>query len=186
MRIIAGQYRGRRLNTPKDNAVRPTSDKVRQAVFNMLSSRGLVQDAVVMDLFCGTGAMGLESLSQGASFCYFFDISKESIRLTQENATNLDAQDNTLIRHQDALSLPFRQEHETAVTLAIIDPPYNKGLVDKAITVLLDKDWLSSDTYFLIELSRHEDINGALLNIEIEKTYGDTKIILASLKRQNE
>ena len=70
MRIIAGQHRGRRLKTPDSQDIRPTSDKVRQAVFNMLGSRGLVNDTVVMDVFCGTGALGIEALSQGASFCY--------------------------------------------------------------------------------------------------------------------
>ena len=69
MRIVGGKHRSRTLFTPKDNAVRPTSDKVRQAVFNILNSRGLVVDAIVIDAFCGTGALGLEALSQGAKQC---------------------------------------------------------------------------------------------------------------------
>ena len=181
MRIIAGQHRGRRLNTPENQDIRPTSDKVRQAVFNMLNSRDVVREAVVMDVFCGTGALGIEALSQGASFCYFFDKSKESVRITQDNVDMVNEGDNTLIRQQDGLKLPVRQEHEPAVSLVFLDPPYHQGLVEKAVVVLIEKDWLMDDAYFVIETSKQENVMCAGLNIEQEKTYGDTKLYLASL-----
>ena len=181
MRIIAGQHRGRRLKTPDSQDIRPTSDKVRQAVFNMLGSRGLVNDTVVMDVFCGTGALGIEALSQGASFCYFFDKSKGSVRITQDNVDMVNEGDNALIRQQDGLKLPERQEHEPQASLVFLDPPYNQGLVEKAVPVLIDKGWLSADAYFVIETSKQENVICAELNIELEKTYGDTKVYLASL-----
>jgi len=181
MRIIAGQHRGRRLQTPEGGDIRPTSDKVRQAVFNMLGSRGLVNDAVVMDVFCGTGALGIEALSQGASFCYFFDKSKESVRITQNNVAMIDEGDNALIRQQDGLRLSERQDHEPSVSLVFLDPPYNQGLVEKTVPVLIDKGWLSENAYFVIETSKQENIICSDLNIEQEKTYGDTKVYLASL-----
>lgn len=86
MKIVAGKYGGRRLLTPKNRDIRPTSDKVRGAIFNMLASRGALEGAVVLDAFCGTGALGLEALSRGAEHCMFIDKSRTSLALTRENA----------------------------------------------------------------------------------------------------
>ena len=182
MRIIAGQHRGRRLQTPEGEDIRPTSDKVRQAVFNMLASRHVVSDAVVMDMFCGTGALGIEALSQGASFCYFFDKAKSSIYLTQENVAMIGEEDRSLIRCQDGLKLSQRQDHEPPVSLVFLDPPYNKALVEKAVITLIEGNWLSDEAYFVIETSRQENISCPQLKVEQEKKYGDTKIYLARLR----
>ncbi len=89
MRIVAGQYGGRRLEVPKGRDIRPTSDKVRGAIFNALRSRGAVEEARVLDVFCGTGALGLEALSQGAAHCTFMDKARESLELAKRNAQNL-------------------------------------------------------------------------------------------------
>ncbi len=89
MRIVAGQYGGRRLEVPKGRDIRPTSDKVRGAIFNALRSRGAVENARVLDAFCGTGALGLEALSQGAAHCTFLDKAKDSLALAKVNAQAL-------------------------------------------------------------------------------------------------
>ena len=89
MRIVSGQYSGRKLEVPKGRDIRPTSDKVRGAVFNALRSRGAVEDEKVLDAFCGSGALGLEALSQGASSCTFVDKSRHSLELAQRNAKAL-------------------------------------------------------------------------------------------------
>src|SRR4051812_47392489 len=86
MRITAGPWRGRHLEVPGGNAVRPTSDKVRQAIFNILLAHGHPQDSFVLDAFCGTGALGLEALSRGAAHCFFMDSSKKSLAAAECNA----------------------------------------------------------------------------------------------------
>ncbi len=182
MRIIAGQHRGRRLKTPDNQDIRPTSDKVRQAVFNILNSRNLVNEAIVMDMFCGTGALGIEALSQGSSFCYFFDKAKESVRITQDNVAMISEEDRSLIRCQDGLKLIQRQDHEAAVSLVFLDPPYNKGLIEKVVTILVEGNWLAENASFVIETSRQEKISCPQLSVDLEKSYGDTKIYLANLK----
>ncbi len=89
MRIVSGRHGGRRLQVPKNNKIRPTSDKIRGAIFNMLSAREAIDDAHVLDGFCGTGALGLEALSRGAAQALFIDTSKASLSLARENVSAL-------------------------------------------------------------------------------------------------
>ena len=182
MRITGGIHRSRKLETPKGDAVRPTSDKVRQAVFNMLNSRGVVQDAVVIDAFCGTGALGLEALSQGAAQCTFFDKDKNSIQLCKINISALGEEERSVVMFQDSTKLKQRPEAVAQVNLVFLDPPYNKNLLPLAIQSLLDNHWLSDDAFFVIETSKNEKFSSENVEIINEKIYGDTKIILAELK----
>ncbi len=182
MRIIAGKHGSRKLKTPEGDAVRPTSDRVRQAVFNMLNARGLVVDAVVIDAFCGTGALGLEALSQGALYCTFFDKSKKSVDLARENITMLKEEGQSHIAVADSIKLGVRPDHIVRADLVFLDPPYHQELVVKAIESLMQGGWLAPDAHFLIETAKAENLSCPLIRVEHEKIYGDTKIILASLK----
>lgn len=183
MRIAGGTHRSRTLFTPKDNNVRPTSDKIRQAVFNMLNARGLVVDAVVIDAFCGTGALGLEAISQGASFCTFFDKSKNSISLVKQNIASLKEEDSSVVFLRDTTKVkPRAEEGSNPATLVFLDPPYRKALVVAAIESLQENNWLATDASLVIEVEKLETINCPRINILSEKLYGDTKIILAELK----
>ena len=181
MRIVAGEHRGRVLVAPDNQDIRPTSDKVRQAVFNMLNSRGLVRDGVVLDAFCGTGALGLEALSQGASFCYFFDNARDSIALTKQNVAMVKEDARCLIEHYDITKVQAKPDTIEPASLIFIDPPYNQGLVDITLDRLIDKGWVAREACLVIETSRQEIVSCPQINIELEKTYGDTKIMLASL-----
>lgn len=182
MKINAGKHRSRTLITPKNNDVRPTSDKTRQAIFNILNSRGLVVDAVALDAFCGTGALGLEALSQGAIQAYFFDKSKDAIRLVEQNVIALKEEETSQIFQKDIRNISTRKELNPLATLIFLDPPYDKGLVTEAIYALMDNDWVREDAVFVIETSKNEIVNCPLINVVLEKVYGDTKIILAELK----
>lgn len=182
MRIVAGKHRSRTLLTPKTNVIRPTSDKTRQAVFNMLNARALVVDSIVIDAFCGTGALGLEALSQGAKYCTFFDKHKDSISLTKDNIQNLGEGAHSAVIMRDATKLGQRPDDISPATLVFIDPPYDKGLVVPTIEALQKFDWLAMDAYFVIETSKDENLTCPLINIDVEKLYGDTKISLASLQ----
>lgn len=181
MRITGGTHRSRKLETPKSDAVRPTSDKVRQAIFNMLHSRGVVHDAIVIDAFCGTGALGLEALSQGAAYCTFFDKDKKSIALCQANVSALGEGEKSKIMFQDSTKMKPCLDSSQAASLVFLDPPYHKNLVPMAIQSMDENNWLSEDCFFVIETAKNEDMSSNLIQIENEKIYGDTKITLARL-----
>jgi 16S rRNA (guanine966-N2)-methyltransferase len=182
MRITGGIHRSRKLETPKNDAVRPTSDKVRQAVFNMLNSRSLIHDAHVLDAFCGTGALGLEALSQGAAHCVFFDNNKDSLYLCKSNIATLKEEPRTDILFQDAGKVRERPEKILPVNLVFLDPPYHKDLILKSIEALSQNNWFAPGAFFILEMAKDENIIPQFTQIENEKIYGDTKVLLASLK----
>lgn len=173
MRIVGGIYGGRRLIVPKNRDIRPTSDKVRGAVFNMLESRSAVEGAHVLDAFCGSGALGLEALSRGASRCTFFDKARTSLDLAKDNAENLQADGDCIFKLQDCLKLSKRTSQDT-YSLVFLDPPYSYGMVSDALLILSRHGWLSSDSFVVCEMEREA---GSLVSegfsMEVEKTYGD-------------
>lgn len=183
MRITAGTYKGRRLETPIGRDVRPTSDKIRAAIFNALNSRCAVVDAVVIDAFCGTGALGLEAISQGAARCLFFDKVRSSIDLCKANVQNLECGDQAKITVSDAEKIKI--EESVLVDLVFLDPPYHKNLIIPAIENLHAQGCLHADCFFVIETDKKENIESDLIFIETEKIYGDTKITFATLNKMS-
>lgn len=149
MRITGGEFRSRKILAPEGDSVRPTSDKMRQVIFNMLLKYGLPADAVVLDVFCGTGALGLEALSRGASFCTFMDESKKSLEFCRGNVESLKAAGRSKFIHRDALK-PGKNEGGAA-TLAFLDPPYRKGLVPPALAALAAGGWLAPGAVCIAE-----------------------------------
>ena len=179
MRVTGGTHRGRLLHTPKGRDIRPTTDKVRQAVFNMLHARGAVQGAFVLDAFCGTGALGLEALSQGAAFAVFLDKSRESLNLCQDNVIALEMQDRVKLLLKNACKPGDRPEGLPVFNLVFLDPPYRQDLVARVLPVLTDHGWIASNGLIVLEMDkadRFADLPGCE-GVQ-EKTYGDTKIIL--------
>jgi 16S rRNA (guanine966-N2)-methyltransferase len=182
MRITGGIHRSRKLETPKGNTVRPTSDKVRQAVFNMLNSRGLLQDSIVIDAFCGTGALGLEALSQGAAFCTFFDKSKESLHLCRQNIKALKEDNRTKVLLGDSTKPVQNQDESLKAGLVFMDPPYRQSLISKTVKAMFEANWLQQESVFVLEADKSENIESDLFEVEHQKIYGDTQILLAILK----
>lgn len=179
MRIVAGRYGGRKLSVPKNNDIRPTSDKIRGAIFNMLASRGAIIGANVLDGFCGTGALGLEALSRGAAHCTFSDKSRESLDLARLNAENFDAMDSSLFSLRDAQKIIQRRDNEDAYGLIFLDPPYDKGFIQPCLQALQAGDWFSNDCWIVCETERKaEFVLSSEFNIDLEKIYGATKVSL--------
>jgi 16S rRNA (guanine966-N2)-methyltransferase len=152
MRIVGGKFRGAHLATPKTDAIRPTSDRLRETVFNVLAHAygNPVVEARVLDLFAGTGALGLEALSRGAAFCLFVDDGPEGRGLVRQNVEKLQLTGATKIWRRDAGTMgpcspmvPF--------DLAFLDPPYGKGLGEKALAALQSGGWLQQDAIVVLE-----------------------------------
>ena len=121
MRVVAGDLRGRRIEAPISEATRPTTDKVRQAVFNALGSLDIVEGARVLDLFAGTGAMGIEALSRGAAHCVFVERDRDALAILKKNIAALGLTDRTTVLAVDATSAASRQPD---IDILIADPPY--------------------------------------------------------------
>lgn len=178
MRIVGGTLRGRKLLAPEGQAIRPTSDRVRESVFNILA-HGIEDfdlDGIrVIDLFAGTGALGLEAISRGASFCLFVDESVEARGLIRSNADALDVTGQTRLFRRDAASLGATSTGQFG--LAFLDPPYGKGFAEKALAELRDGGWLETNAVLVVEESegtfRELPAGYDLLD---RRTYGDTEV----------
>lgn len=180
MRVTGGTLGGRALAAPSDNRVRPTSDKVRQAVFNMLAHNdwGVGLDgARVADLFAGTGAMGIEAISRGGSFCLFVDDAAESRALIRTNVEALGLTGVTKIWRRDATDLgapgaggPF--------DYVFLDPPYRKNLLAPAIASLREGGWLAKDAVLIAECAEDERVQAEGFDILDERVYGETRVMI--------
>lgn len=182
MRIVGGKFRGRAIAAPKNAGLRPTADRVRESLFNILE-HGVedfaIEGARVVDLFAGTGALGLEALSRGAAFCLFVEESPEARALIRDNIEALQLTGLTRIFRRDATDLgavgtmaPF--------TLAFLDPPYGKGLGERALSSLSNGGWLAPGALAVIEERADAAIALPEEFTEIDRrTWGDTQVVIA-------
>ena len=176
MRIVGGEFRGRTLATPKGEAIRPTTDRTREAVFNVLGHRygDRLEGARVLDLFAGTGALGLEALSRGAAHCLFIEESAEGRGLIRTNVENFGLQGRTKIFRRDATALgsvgtiaPF--------DLVFADPPYGKGLGEKALASARAGGWLRPGALCVVEEAAAAPFSAVEgFTVVDERHYGDT------------
>lgn len=181
MRIVAGRLKGRTLADPKDAALRPTSDKVRQAIFNIIehapfTAEFALEGARVIDLFAGTGALGLEALSRGAKFCLFVEEAADSRAIIRENVEALGLTGVSKIWRRDAANLgPL--DTLAPFDLAFLDPPYRKGLIAPTLAGLAKGGWLNPNALVMAEAAEYETIPPVegyeLLD---DRSYGDTRI----------
>ena len=152
MRIVGGQFRGKQLATPKSDAIRPTSDRLRETLFNILAHGydNPVRDARVIDLFAGTGALGFEALSRGASFATFVDEGAEARGLIRSNIEAMSLGGRTRLFRRDATKLGMIGPSEP-FSLAFLDPPYGKGLASQALASLANGGWLAKGALCVVE-----------------------------------
>jgi 16S rRNA (guanine966-N2)-methyltransferase len=155
MRIVAGTFRGRPLVAPKGHLTRPTADRARQAIFNVLEhatwSPGL-DGARVMDLFAGSGAMGIEAISRGAAFSLFVERAEPAAAAIRANLAALKLEDRARIARRDASALTPRGGGDgKPYDLAFLDPPYGEGLGEAAVTRLAEGGWLAAGAVAVLE-----------------------------------
>lgn len=187
MRIVAGRYRGATLAAPKSHGTRPTSDRVRQAIFNILEhgvEDFVLEGARVLDLFAGTGAMGLEALSRGARFCLFVEESAEARGLIRRNVEALHLTGATKIWRRDATKLGEAGTLEP-FDLVFADPPYGRGLGEAALASARAGGWLKPEALVVLEERADADIALPEGFTEIDRrAWGDTQaVFLRALDR---
>ncbi|MFO1248891.1 MAG: 16S rRNA (guanine(966)-N(2))-methyltransferase RsmD [Alphaproteobacteria bacterium] len=182
MRITGGTLGGRRLVAPDDARVRPTSDRTRQAIFNMLRHKDFdigfaLEGAAVLDLFAGTGALGIEAISQGARWCLLVDDSADSRALQRENVEALGLTGATRIWRRDATDLgPIGPAAGGPFNLVFLDPPYRKNLIPPALQSLKDGGWLADKALLVVESDASEMIETPGYTLLDERDYGETKL----------
>ena len=159
MRIIGGSHRGRKLATPPGTDTRPTSDKLRQAIFNILTHAAWSDlywpETSVLDGFAGSGALGFEALSRGAGQAFFFDIAAPALACLKQNAKDLELGNKSRIVQTSALSPP---PPPSRVNLVFLDPPYRQNLVVPALIGLERAEWLAPQCLAVIETARDENL----------------------------
>lgn len=176
MRIIAGLYKGRKIDCPEGDKIRPTSDMLRSAVFNILQFRVEWENSQVLDACCGTGAFGIEAISRGAKFVSFIDASRESLDVTKHNLTKL----NVPLEKFDMMlhAIEALPEARRRYDIIYLDPPYLKGLVPKGLKSLAAKNWIAEGAIILAEIAERDKIEMppgfTLLD---ERKYGNSKLL---------
>lgn len=173
MRVTTGIYRGRKLKENKYDHIRPTADVVKQAIFNKLAFE--IQDASVLDLFCGTGALGIEAISRGAGNVIFADKDNRSIALTKQNLQNLGVKENYNVitgDYKNVIKMLSGQKFD----IIILDPPYQSGVYEDTIKKIYDEKLLSDHGVIVCEHAQKDDFDFSPFNIVDEKVYGIKKV----------
>ena len=183
MRVVGGRLKGRNLASPVARDIRPTADRLRESVFNILvhAYDDPSQDARVLDLFAGTGALGIEAVSRGAKFTLFVDNGAEARALLRNNVEALGLGGVTKVYRRDATDLGPAHPVEP-FSLVFLDPPYGKGLAEKALASLRDGGWLTSGALVVVEEAKAAQFAVPEGFEELERrTYDDTEFVF--LKR---
>lgn len=183
MRIVGGSRRGRKISAPRGRDLRPTSERAREALFNILQHRDLpaapLAGATIMDLFAGTGALGLEALSRGAGELYAIERDREALKHLRHNVHELDFDDEVTVIEGDAtwFRKPGITEHRC--DYAFLDPPYGENLVARTLRALAESDWLADQAVVIVEMGRQDEFappdEYAVLE---DRRYGSARIVL--------
>lgn len=176
MRIISGDWRSRTLKTPKGDTTRPTADRTREALFSMLISRiGSFEDLHILDLFAGSGALGLEALSRGGAHCTFVEQDPSALKALESNIEKLGAKDRATIKSSSVLTLG-KSSH--TYDMIFLDPPYQTGAATIALEKLKRFDWISPSAWISVETERGETVSPKGYSVEHERNIGKAKITL--------
>lgn len=183
MRIIGGDYKGRRIKTCEGPGYRPATGKVRESLFSMLQARGVYfPEARVADMFAGSGSLGMECLSRGAEMVWFFEKARKAANLIRENLSEFRVEKNRYKVLQRDLFTSLSNPPEEKFNLGFIDPPYGKDLLVPALEKALEKGWFEEDALIVAEVEIHVEApqEGPLSELELiaDREYGQTRILL--------
>ena len=187
MRVVGGRLRGRNIVAPASRDIRPTADRLRESVFNILMHAydNPIEGARVLDLFAGTGALGIEAVSRGAKFTLFVDNGAEARALLRNNVEALGLGGVTKVYRRDATNLGPAHPVEP-FALVFLDPPYGKGLGEKALASLRDGRWLTADALLVVEESKAAAFVAPDGFEELERrAYDDTEFVFLRARSQS-
>lgn len=183
MRIIGGKFRGKQLRSPEGTEIRPTSDRVRESLFNILASRlGPNLDGVrVLDLFAGTGALGLEAMSRGASYVVFVDSGVQARGLIRQHVEDFGIAGQSKLLRRDATDLGPVEKFKPA-DLVFIDPPYSQGLGEKALLSASEQGWFADGATLVLEEKKNVELELSQgFEVVDRREYGDTTVTILNL-----
>lgn len=179
MRVTGGRLKGRELLGPKSAEIRPMRDQVRTALFNILED--LVEGCWFLDLFAGTGSVGIEALSRGAAHVVFVDSSQEAVQIIRRNLQQLELSKQATVYREDVfIALENLNKRDERFDLIFVGPPYGKGLADKTLSRIAQLHMLKPDTIVITEVFKKEIVQDRYGRLEIfdERIYGDNRIKL--------
>ncbi|WP_028991671.1 16S rRNA (guanine(966)-N(2))-methyltransferase RsmD [Thermoanaerobacter thermocopriae] len=175
MRVIAGKLRGRKIKSIEGSEVRPTADRVKESLFNILMNK--IEGSVFLDLFAGTGNIGIEALSRGAQFCYFVDKSLKSVKCIRENVAELNLIPFAKILHRDVLKvIEILDQNNTKFDIIFLDPPYYQNLAEKTLIKLGKAKLLKRGGIIIAQHHKNDKVKetyGNLVKVR-ENKYGET------------
>lgn len=175
MRIVAGEWRGRKLTAPEGTATRPTGDRVRETLLSMLASRlGSFEELRVADLYAGSGALGLEALSRGAAFACFVEQDPHALAAIRSNIESLGVSGRTQILSRSAEALPAQQPFD----LVFADPPYAEGSGSTALRQILACGWAGPGSWIAIETGRGDAVDPQDCTLDAEREIGRARVTL--------
>ena len=183
MRIIAGKARGRKLIPPATMETRPTLDRVKESMFSIIQNH--IPDAVVVDVFAGTGSLGLEAASRGAKEVYLVDRSKDAFSLLKQNIENLKFEDTCYALNKDSYeALKYLADKNKVFDVIFIDTPYCREMIPEALNIIHDRKLLNEDGIIVTKIDSIEEIYEGNDNIALFKSrkYGNTTICLYKIE----
>ncbi|MBP2640163.1 MAG: methyltransferase [Firmicutes bacterium] len=183
MRIITGSAKGTKLKTPQGFNTRPTADRVKESLFNILGPQ--IKDAMVLDLFAGTGNLGLEALSRGARHAVFVDHDSASVGIVKENAVRTKLTEKTEVYRNDVLKILLRFKHEKRFfDIVFCDPPYNQGWVQQVLAFFDAHSLLNPCGLLIFEHSRHDMLPSDLKALQVDRVefYGETVLSFVTIR----
>ena len=176
MRILTGKFKGYKLKVPKSH-IRPTMDSIREAIFSLI--RYKLENAIVLDLFAGSGSLGIEALSEGAKICHFIDNSFKSIRCIEANINKLQININVKTFQSSAINY-IKRCKQNYYDIIFMDPPYKANVITEIVNVIYENNIFKSDGIVVAECRKDEDLSEIKGKIIKSKIYGDTRITLVS------
>ncbi len=183
MRIVGGKYRSLKISWPEDNVhIRPTKDRIRESIFSIINKD--IDNSYVLDLYSGSGSMGLEALSRGAKFACFVDNNKVAIKTSKENITSLKIKEDEhlFLAMNDVDALNYLSNHRYKFNIVFLDPPYMEGKYELIIDILINKSLLYPNSVIVIECNRDVDIDESKYINRRDYKYGKVQIIVLRLK----
>lgn len=187
MRIVGGRHKGRNIKSPSGHNTRPTSDQARESIFNILShadySPALDDDARIMDVFAGSGALGLEGISRGAGFCLFVETEPRARAAIRDNVDTMGLAGITRLHRRDATKLRIEPSNfKGPFTHIFLDPPYHKNLATPVLRRLREQSLISEDAVIVFEMSTEEEPNLSKFIVHDTRIWGAAKVVFLGLK----